>query len=106
MLIFCGIKQMNKNYGVTYKIKCPVCEIEKYYQFIRTSIFLHFFRIPVFPLSIRYYNICPNCNNAIQIRGKIKDKYKNLSIINTKFLNGKITKSEHKEATNLIEETE
>ena len=102
-MFFFGTKQFNKNYGVTYKINCPVCRIQKYYQFIRTSIWFHFFFIPVFPLSMRYYNICPNCNNIDRIKGKKKKKYKALAIVNTKFLNGVITKEEHKEITETIE---
>jgi uncharacterized membrane protein len=103
MFILFGTKRFNKNYGVTYKIRCSVCNNEKYHQFILSSIWFHVFFIPVLPLSIRYYNICPVCNNINYIKGKNKKKYRDLAVLNTDFSNGKISEEEYRENISLIE---
>jgi hypothetical protein len=50
-----------KNYGSTIPIKCTNCNNEVYYQFIKRTEWFTLFFIPIFPLKINDYLLCPIC---------------------------------------------
>jgi phage terminase large subunit GpA-like protein len=96
MIIFGWGHQSMKNFGVTFKHKCPNCNNEDYWQLIRMTTWFTLFFIPVIPYENKYVLICPVCEKGVRVERANIDEYKNLAIANTDLINGKITSEEYK----------
>lgn len=84
-----GIEEKHKEIRSIQNMVCKDCEGMTTYQLIEVYNFFHFFFIPIFKWSHRYYLKCRSCNAVFQISNELGQRLKlgeNL-IINDEDLN-------------------
>lgn len=68
MFILFGIKPTVKELGtLTNDHSCPSCGAVMRPILIRNSTFFTLFFIPVFPVHMKNYLICPKCQHSVKI---------------------------------------
>ena len=95
MIIFGWGHQTIKNYGATFKQKCPNCNNEGYWQLLKSTIWFTLFFIPVIPYSQKYMLLCPVCEKGIKVDFDKIYELKNLAEANTELINKRITVEEY-----------
>jgi len=74
--------------------KCENCNGNEYYSLYENSSYFRIFNIPLLQCNIAYYFSCPECNYGCKLEQEEFEKLEKLANINSKYLEGKITKTE------------
>ncbi|MEG0176766.1 zinc-ribbon domain-containing protein [Anaerorhabdus sp.] len=67
MFVIFGTKITQKILGYEKKIRCGRCNNVTPWQIVKVTNWFSLFFIPIFPLSTKYYEICPICHGATPI---------------------------------------
>ena len=69
MFIVSGVKRFKKVLMTeSRRTECGSCHHTTRFQVIRVISWVTFFWIPIFPYSLKYYLICPNCQSGYKIK--------------------------------------
>ncbi|HYF83801.1 MAG TPA: zinc-ribbon domain-containing protein [Clostridia bacterium] len=99
----CSIK---KESDVLQRIapRCENCGNNEYYGIYETSRLFRVFNIPLVQCDTVYYFSCPECNFGFKLRSEEFKTLEQIASINTKYLEGLITKSEFESSLRSIQE--
>lgn len=71
IMIICGTKTFIKLLGYTTDTKvCRQCNYAGMFMVKREILWITFFWIPILPIWVQYYLLCPNCNRKYKIKRK------------------------------------
>lgn len=73
---------------------CENCNNNEYYSIYETSRLFRIFNIPLVQCDTVYYFSCPECNYGFKLEQEEFIKLEQLAVINSKYLEGKITRTE------------
>ncbi|MCL2036689.1 MAG: zinc-ribbon domain-containing protein [Oscillospiraceae bacterium] len=68
MIIIWGTKGFTKIMGYTSETTCNHCNNRNAFQIMRVMTWFTLFWIPLFPVSSRYFIVCPICSNNAKIK--------------------------------------
>lgn len=69
MLIIWGTKGFEKVLGMTKQpYQCSHCGNANYYKIVRQRVWFTLFWIPLFPVSTKYYVLCPICDFGSKLK--------------------------------------
>lgn len=74
--------------------KCENCRGNEYYSIYETSRLFNIFGIPLVQCDTVYYFCCPECNFGFKLEPEEFRILEKISVVNLKYLEGTITKSE------------
>jgi hypothetical protein len=84
-----------KDYGSTIPIKCTNCNNEVYYQYIKIKNWFTLFFIPIFPIEVNHYLLCPICQVGWKLNDDGIELAKELNQLTTKFNSKEITSNKY-----------
>lgn len=90
------LNRINKESEVLQRIaqKCENCNNNDYYSIHETFRVFRIMSIPLVQCDISYYFSCPECNFGFKLEVEEFKKLEQIALINSKYMEGKITKSE------------
>lgn len=74
--------------------RCENCGGNEYYSICETSRLFRVFNVPLVQCDTVYYFSCPECNFGFKLEQEEFEKLEQLAIINSDYMQGKITRSE------------
>lgn len=74
--------------------RCENCNDNEYYSIYETSRLFRIFNVPLVQCNTVYYFSCPECNYGFKLEQEEFEKLERLAIINAKYFEGKITRTE------------
>ena len=88
-----SIKKENK---ALFRIasKCENCNNNDYYSIYETFRLFRILSIPLVQCDTVYYFSCPECNFGFKLEDEEFKKLEKIALINSKYMEGSITKSE------------
>ena len=75
MFIIWGTRTFKKIMTQTGPYTCNNCNNAVHFQLLRVATWFTLFFIPIFPVSFKYFHICPICSQGQQVK---KDIAKNI----------------------------
>ncbi len=93
-IIFGWNHQRTTSYGPVEERQCQNCHNTEFWHLSKTSTYITFFFMPVFPTDSSYWFYCPTCNHGIKLENGEFQNYKSIAQINSAFLENKITEEE------------
>lgn len=90
------LRNIKKENEVLQRIapKCENCNNNDYYSIYETFRLFRVLRIPLVQYDTSYYFSCPECNFGFKLEVEEFKKLEQIALINSKYMEGKITKSE------------
>jgi hypothetical protein len=90
------LTSIKKQRGALQRItsKCENCRENEYYSIYETSRLFNVFSIPLVQCDTVYYFSCPECNYGFKLETEEFKLLEQIALINLKYLEGSITKSE------------
>ncbi len=67
MIILWGFRKMQKLFGQSGPYTCNNCHNHTLFEIIRVRNWFTLFFIPLFPVSGKYYNLCPVCRQGYEL---------------------------------------
>ena len=84
--------------------KCENCSNNEYYSIYETSRLFRVFSVPLVQCDTVYYFSCPECNFGFKLDSEEFKTLEQIALINAKYLEGQITKSEFEGSLRNIKE--
>jgi len=100
------LSSIKKEKGVLQRIasRCENCGKNEYYSIYETSRLFRLLCIPLLQCDTVYYFSCPECNFGFKLEAEEFEILEKIALINSRYLEGIITKSEfEKSLKNLLE---
>ncbi|MHB1393756.1 MAG: hypothetical protein ACYCYE_11915 [Clostridia bacterium] len=100
------LSSIKKEKGVLERIapRCENCNSNEYYGIYETSRLFRFLNIPLVQCDTVYYLSCPECNFGFKLEPEEFKTLEQVALINTKYLEGLITKTEFENSLRSIQE--
>lgn len=100
------LASIRKQKGVLHRIasRCENCRENAYYSIYETSRLFSLFNIPLVQCDTVYFFNCPECNYGFKLEPDEFRLLEKLAIMNTKYLEGSITKTEYENGLKDIQE--
>ncbi len=100
------LSSIKKEKGVLQRIapRCENCSSNEYYGIYETSRIFRFLNIPLVQCDTIYYFSCPECNFGFKLEPEEFKILEQIALINSKYLEGLITKSEFESGLRSIQE--
>lgn len=64
MFIVYGTRRMKKTLAHSGLLTCTTCSQPNYFEVVRERVWVTLFWIPIFPVSSKYFQVCPHCSCA------------------------------------------
>ena len=90
------LSSFKKEKGTLHRItsKCENCSSNEYYSIYETSRLFRVLSIPLVQCDTVYYFSCPECNFGFKLESEEFKILEQIALINSKYLEGLISKSE------------
>ena len=90
------LSSINKENKALFRIasKCENCNNNDYYSIYETFRLFRVLSIPLVQCDTVYYFSCPECNFGFKLEDEEFKKLEKIALINSKYMEGLITKSE------------
>ena len=90
------LSSINKENKALFRIasKCENCNNNDYYSIYETFRLFRILSIPLVQCDTVYYFSCPECNFGFKLEDEEFKKLEKIALINSKYMEGSITKSE------------
>jgi len=90
------LSSINKENKALFRIasKCENCNNNDYYSIYETFRLFRVLSIPLVQCDTVYYFSCPECNFGFKLEAEEFKKLEKIALINSKYMEGLITKSE------------
>ncbi|MBQ1373589.1 zinc-ribbon domain-containing protein [Candidatus Saccharibacteria bacterium] len=75
-MIWYGTKVFTKFQGYYGdRTECPYCHSVYRDAYVKYTTWAHLYEIPIFPIKVRYYKMCPVCGNGVELnKGQAKNE--------------------------------
>lgn len=97
---------IKRDKGILQRIayKCENCGNNEYYSIYENSRLFRILNIPLVQCDIVYYFSCPECNYGFKLEPEEFNKLEQIALINSRYLEGLITKSDFESSLRDIRE--
>jgi hypothetical protein len=87
--------QTERNEGPIDPHACENCGQEASWYLYRISRWITFFLVPTIPYTTKRFQVCPNCDYAVEVKGKEADYLTKLARLNKQLQKGRIQRGQY-----------